>query len=394
MAILTAAEIAAIIARGERVFDNRYTATEHDIDKSSEVPGSDPTIPPPLPTLNADGNAIAIRGKGITTNNPANGDYLRYDSTSQLWVYDAGSGGGGGGGTITVRAVDGTPTNSTATLQFEETSGFTLATSLNTTTIDVANIPVAKLASLTASRAVVTDISGKLAVTSTPAAKLAFLDNVTSDIQAQINALSGGGSGITALTGDVTASGTGSVAATLASVGTAGTYTKVTTDAKGRVTSGTALVSGDLPSHTHAFASQVTGVSISSPTNGQFLQFNGTNWVNATVSLGGNSSRFSFIVNFDGSGNPSSTSSLPSGWSTTISGTEVTVTHNMSMPPCSIIYFGLNTDTGSVWQMRLPTALNQVSYDNATMNTQFKLVINATVAGASNSSSAKVNILC
>lgn len=41
------------------------------------------------------------------------------------------------------------------------------------------------------------------------------------------------------LTGDVTGTGTGSFAATLASVGTAGTYTKVTTDAKGRVTSGT-----------------------------------------------------------------------------------------------------------------------------------------------------------
>jgi hypothetical protein len=58
-----------------------------------------------------------------------------------------------------------------------------------------------------------------------------------------------------ALTGDVTytsgsfngsANVTGT--ATLASVGTAGTYTKVTTDAKGRVTSGTTLVAADIPS--------------------------------------------------------------------------------------------------------------------------------------------------
>lgn len=41
------------------------------------------------------------------------------------------------------------------------------------------------------------------------------------------------------LTGDVTGSGTGSFAATLASVGTAGTYRSVTTDVKGRVTAGT-----------------------------------------------------------------------------------------------------------------------------------------------------------
>lgn len=47
------------------------------------------------------------------------------------------------------------------------------------------------------------------------------------------------GSYVTSLTGDVTASGPGAAAATLASVGTAGTYGQVTTDAKGRVTSGT-----------------------------------------------------------------------------------------------------------------------------------------------------------
>jgi hypothetical protein len=57
-----------------------------------------------------------------------------------------------------------------------------------------------------------------------------------------------------ALTGDVSYTsgsfnGSANVtgAATLASVGTAGTYTKVTTDAKGRVTSGTTLVAGDIP---------------------------------------------------------------------------------------------------------------------------------------------------
>ena len=389
MAILTAAQIAAIVARGERVYDNRYTATENDIDKSSEVPGSDPTIPVPLPTLNADGNAIAIRGKAVTTAAPANGDYIRYDSATQSFVFNAGS-GGGGGGTIVVRAQDGSPTNTTATLQFPETSGFTLSSSLDTTTVDILAVPVNKLAALTASRAIATDGSGFLVATSTPSSKLAFLDNVTSDIQAQINGISGGG--ITALTGDVTASGTGSVAATLASVGTAGTYTKVTTDAKGRVTSGTTLSSGDLPTHSHAFASQITGVSITSPSNGQLLQFNGTNWVNATVSGSGNAQCFDFIVNFDGSGNPSSTSNLPSGWSTSISGAEVTVTHNVGMPPKSITYFGLNTDSGSVWRYRLPTAANEAKYNDATKNTQFIVTVTTSITGASLSSSAKVNI--
>jgi hypothetical protein len=52
------------------------------------------------------------------------------------------------------------------------------------------------------------------------------------------------------LTGDVTGSGTTSISTTLASVGTAGTYTKVTTDAKGRVTAGSSLTTGDLPAGT------------------------------------------------------------------------------------------------------------------------------------------------
>jgi hypothetical protein len=49
----------------------------------------------------------------------------------------------------------------------------------------------------------------------------------------------------TELSGDVTTSG--SNAATLKNTGTAGTYTKVTTDAQGRVTSGTTLGYTDLP---------------------------------------------------------------------------------------------------------------------------------------------------
>jgi phage-related tail fiber protein len=52
--------------------------------------------------------------------------------------------------------------------------------------------------------------------------------------------------------GDATGSGTTSVSLTLASVGTAGTYTKVTTDAKGRVTAGTTLAATDIPTLTAA----------------------------------------------------------------------------------------------------------------------------------------------
>ena len=52
------------------------------------------------------------------------------------------------------------------------------------------------------------------------------------------------------VSGDASGSGTTSISLTLGSVGTAGTYTKVTTDAKGRVTAGTTLAATDIPTLT------------------------------------------------------------------------------------------------------------------------------------------------
>lgn len=61
------------------------------------------------------------------------------------------------------------------------------------------------------------------------------------------NSSTNGGT-LTGLNGDVSASGVGNVTATLATVATPGTSTKVTYDAKGRITSGTTLSAGDIPS--------------------------------------------------------------------------------------------------------------------------------------------------
>ena len=52
------------------------------------------------------------------------------------------------------------------------------------------------------------------------------------------------------VSGDASGTGTTSITLTLGSVGTSGTYTKVTTDAKGRVTSGTTLSATDIPTLT------------------------------------------------------------------------------------------------------------------------------------------------
>ena len=81
--------------------------------------------------------------------------------------------------------------------------------------------------------------------------------------------------------------------AQLPTAGTAGTYAKVTTDTYGRVSSGTTLVATDLPPHSAALISSGTlsvangGTGLTStPTNGQVLIGNGTNYSLSTLSAG------------------------------------------------------------------------------------------------------------
>lgn len=89
-------------------------------------------------------------------------------------------------------------------------------------------------------------------------------------------------------TGDVTGSGTTSIPLTLTSVGTAGTYTKVTTDAKGRVVSGSnpTTIAGYGITDAVTTLDGLTDVTITSPTANQTLYYNGTQWINS--STGGN----------------------------------------------------------------------------------------------------------
>jgi hypothetical protein len=71
----------------------------------------------------------------------------------------------------------------------------------------------------TASKAVVTDGGGALTTIATTSTELGYVAGVTSAIQTQLNAKQASGNYVTALTGDVTATGPGSVAATVAQVG-------------------------------------------------------------------------------------------------------------------------------------------------------------------------------
>ncbi len=124
----------------------------------------------------------------------------------------------------------------------------------------------------TANRVVTTDASGAMATSSpTTSAELGFLSGVTSNIQTQLNAkqtttlnsgniLVGNAGNVAAgvaLSGDAVLANTGAL--TLKNTGVSGTYNSVTTDAQGRVTSGTnVLYTGVAP--------VVIGGSVSAPT--------------------------------------------------------------------------------------------------------------------------------
>jgi hypothetical protein len=79
-----------------------------------------------------------------------------------------------------------------------------------------ANIAVAKLAAVTADRALVSDGSGKVSPSSVTATELGYVSGVTSSVQTQLNGKQATGNYVTSLTGDVTASGPGAAATTIA----------------------------------------------------------------------------------------------------------------------------------------------------------------------------------
>lgn len=81
--------------------------------------------------------------------------------------------------------------------------------------------------------------ASKIANGSVSSTEFQYLDGVTSSIQTQINSKQASGNYITALTGDITATGPGSVAATLATVNVSPgstTLSSITTNGKGLVT--------------------------------------------------------------------------------------------------------------------------------------------------------------
>jgi hypothetical protein len=103
-----------------------------------------------------------------------------------------------------------------------------------------AAIAVDKLAALTASKALQSNASGVIEASTVTNTELGYVSGVTSSIQTQLNNKQATGDYVTALTGDVTATGPGSVAATIANdaVTNAKLANMSTQTIKGRTTAG------------------------------------------------------------------------------------------------------------------------------------------------------------
>ena len=103
--------------------------------------------------------------------------------------------------------------------------------------------------------------------------------------------------------------------------------------------------------------------------------------------------KHSFQVNFDGAGAPSTITDLPIGWTSSINGNLVTVTHNINMMPFSIFYLGYSTGTGiASWRYRVPTAANEMLVEDSTKNSKFAFIINTSITAADLNGKALVNV--
>lgn len=127
---------------------------------------------------------------------------------------------------------------------------------------------------------------------------------------------------------------------------------------------------------------------------GKLLAVNGTADALTFVDpIPGTSAAFSFIVEF-GATDPQNVTGLPTGWNWSISGTDVTITHNVGRPPASIHYYGYSLFGGSpIWRYRLPTAANEMYLPDALVTTTFVFRLSTSVVATDANGRAMVSVV-
>ena len=199
-----------------------------------------------------DGSAIESIASPPVPTVAQDGQSLRWNNTTKAWDYFTAGVAGAGIGTFNTLSAN-VQTLATGT-------GGTAPNWNSTGSTHTLNIPMASTASVTAGLISKTDYdnfntkvgtSYALAgdVTGTPAAtsvdKIKGKAVTTPTVTGQMLVYDGTGITPVVMSSDATMAATGAV--TLKNTGTAGTYPKVTTDAQGRVTSGTTLSATDIP---------------------------------------------------------------------------------------------------------------------------------------------------
>ena len=117
-----------------------------------------------------------------------------------------------------------------------------------------------------------------------------------------------------------------------------------------------------------------------------------TNGTSAAWSVGAMAQAYQFKVNYDGSGNVSATDNMPTGWSRTISGNVITITHTHGSAPRVITYLGYDSSTQE-FKYRYPTGAYEMTVPEGTSTTQFKIQVNSSVTGSDTSGYALTNVI-
>lgn len=283
---------------------------------------------------------------------------------------------------------------------------------------------IVEAAAITANKALASNSSGIPVASATSDTELGFVSGVTSAIQTQINGKQASGNYVTALTGDVTAAGPGSVAATLATVnanvGSFGSATQAgtfTVNAKGLVTAASnttiaipfSQVSGTVPltqGGTNASITAAAGAVTYSTSSalaltaagstGQILQSAGTGtptWSTATYPSTAGTSGTLLSSNGTNIVNTTATYPVTSGTSGTLltsNGTNIvntTATYPATAGTSGTILRSNGTNlVNTTATYPTTTTANQLLYSSAT-NTISEITTAATSALVTNSSS-------